>query len=109
MRNMISLSPSQTISALGAVLSGPPSPAPHVRKACASLLSKQLLRPEGIVGLCAAVFGEGEDSEPNISLEKLEHIARVLSAVPTGMKPKVESSIIRFSRALKCFPRNILT
>jgi hypothetical protein len=85
-----SLPPSQTISALGAVLSGTPLPVPHARKSCASLLSRQLIRPEGIIGLCAAVFGEEEDSETGISLEKLEHVAKVLSAVPMGMKPEVD-------------------
>jgi hypothetical protein len=54
-------------------------------------LSRQLLRPEGVLGLCAAVFGEGEDSDDNIPLEKLEHVGKVLNAVPTGMKPKVGS------------------
>lgn len=82
--------PSQTISALGAVLSGTPAPAIHARKSCASLLSRQLLRPEGVLGLCAAVFGDGGDPEDNIQLEKLEHIAKVLSTGPTGLKPKVK-------------------
>jgi len=84
-----SLPPSQTISALGAVLSGKPPPATHARKSCASLMSRQLLRPEGLLGLCAAVFGEGEDFQENNPLDKLEQVARVVSAVPTGMKPKV--------------------
>jgi hypothetical protein len=52
-------------------------------------LSRQLLRPEGLVGLCAAVFGEGEESEENIPLEKLEQVAKLVNAVPAGMKPKV--------------------
>ncbi|KAJ7781261.1 hypothetical protein B0H16DRAFT_1497669 [Mycena metata] len=66
------LPPSQTITALGAVLSVKPCP-PHVHKACASLLSKQLLRPDGVRGLCAAVFGEDADE---VQLEKIEHVAR---------------------------------
>jgi hypothetical protein len=52
-------------------------------------LSRQLLRPEGLLGLCAAVFGEGEDSQENNPLDKLEQVAKLVSAVPTGMKPKV--------------------
>lgn len=84
-----SLPPSQTISVLGAVISASPAPATHARKACASLLSRQLLRPEGVRGLCAAVFGEGEESGDSTSLEKLQHVSRVLCAIPAGMKPKV--------------------
>lgn len=91
-------------------MSGTPSPAPHARKSCASLLSRQLLRPEGIVGLFVAVFGEGEDSETSISLEKLEHVANVLSAVPMGMKPKVEYLFhVGVTRLLKCLTRNTWT
>ena len=67
-------------------MAGPPKPPLHVHKACASLLSKQLLRPDGLHGLCTAVFGEEEVF--HASLEKLEHIARVLSAVPASMKPE---------------------
>ena len=39
------------------------------------------------------MFGEGESAEDNAPLEKLEHIARVLSAVPSTVKPEVR---IRF-------------
>ncbi|KAJ6613487.1 hypothetical protein B0H10DRAFT_1805501 [Mycena sp. CBHHK59/15] len=82
--------PSETITALGAVLSTKPCP-PHVHKSCASLLSKQLLRPEGIRGLCAAVFGEDADE---VQLEKLEHVARVLTTAPAGMSLEVYFSTI---------------
>lgn len=53
-------------------------------------MSKQLLRPEGVKGLCAAVFGDSEDAD-DIQLDKLQHISRVLITVPAGMKPKVSS------------------
>jgi hypothetical protein len=36
---------------------------PHVLKTCSTLLSKQLLRPDGLGGLFAAVFGDESDSE----------------------------------------------
>ena len=97
------------MSALGAVLSGTPTPAIHTRKSCASLLSRQLLRPEGVLGLCVAVFGEGEDSEENVPLEKLEHVAKVLSAVPTGMEPKVGSFYRTAVVCTQAKPRNIST
>ncbi|KAH7930074.1 hypothetical protein BV22DRAFT_1191545 [Leucogyrophana mollusca] len=86
LRLLAILPPSQTISALGAILSGTPPPPPHVRKSCSSLLSRQLLRPEGVRGLCAAVFGE-QDNPDESPLEKYEHVARVLTSVPAGMKP----------------------
>lgn len=89
------MSPSQVISSLGGILSKTPSPARYVLKTCASLLSRQLLRPEGVLGLCVVVFGEGEDSDDTLSLDKLEHIAKLLNAVPTGMKPKVEFPLTR--------------
>ncbi|KII94758.1 hypothetical protein PLICRDRAFT_33568 [Plicaturopsis crispa FD-325 SS-3] len=82
------LPPSQTIASLGNVMSGTPSLPPFAQKACAALLSKQLLRPEGVRGLCAAVFGEDASSEDDAPLEKLEHVARVLTTVPAGMQNK---------------------
>ncbi|KAJ7179134.1 hypothetical protein C8R46DRAFT_1187560 [Mycena filopes] len=81
LRLLDTLPPSQTITALGAVLSVKPCP-PHVHKSCASLLSKQLLRPDGVRGLCAAVFGEDADE---VQLDKIEHVARVLTTPPAGM------------------------
>ncbi|KAG9128193.1 hypothetical protein FRC07_003743 [Ceratobasidium sp. 392] len=55
---------------------------PYVQKAASGLLSRQVLRPDGISGLCAAVFGEGEEVAP---LVKLERVARLLTAVPSQM------------------------
>ncbi|KAF7355296.1 RTP1-C1 domain-containing protein [Mycena sanguinolenta] len=89
-RLLESLPPSQTITALGAVLSVRPCPR-HVHKSCTFLLSKQLLRPDGVRGLCAAVFGEDSDE---IQLEKLEHVARVLTTPPAGMSAELYFSTV---------------
>jgi hypothetical protein len=41
-----------------------PVPVPaYVQKAASVLLSQQVLRPDGISGLCAAVFGEGDEGK----------------------------------------------
>ncbi|KAJ7095353.1 hypothetical protein B0H15DRAFT_775607 [Mycena belliarum] len=85
-----SLSTFQTITALGSVLSVKPCP-PHLSKACAALLSEQLLRPEGVRGLCASVFAE--DAE-EIQLEKIEHVSRVLTTAPSRMPPEAYFSTI---------------
>ncbi|KAK7061701.1 RTP1-C1 domain-containing protein [Favolaschia claudopus] len=85
-----SLPPSQLITALGAVMSVKPCP-PHLRKPCASMLSRQLLRPDGVRGFCAAVFGE--DAE-DVQLEKIEHIARVLTTSPANMSAELYFSTI---------------
>ncbi|KAG1892493.1 hypothetical protein F4604DRAFT_1699742 [Suillus subluteus] len=78
----------QLMTSLATVLSTPTSSTPpHVRKLCSSLLTQHLLRPGGVGALCAAVFGE-LDSEDEPELDKLEHVARVLGAVPRGMQPK---------------------
>ncbi|KAJ7507767.1 hypothetical protein B0H11DRAFT_2314195 [Mycena galericulata] len=58
------LPPAQTITALGAVLSVKPCP-PHLHKACASLLSKQLLRPDGVVAF-APLFSERTPMKFNV-------------------------------------------
>ncbi|EUC57692.1 nucleolar protein [Rhizoctonia solani AG-3 Rhs1AP] len=83
---------SQAIVSLGAVSqpmrpspetgSGPLPAPPYVQKAASVSLSQQVLRPDGVSGLCAAVFGEGDEVAP---LVKLERIARVLGAVPAQM------------------------
>ncbi|KAF5387644.1 hypothetical protein D9615_000386 [Tricholomella constricta] len=86
MRLLNLLSPLQTITALGGILTSSPPPLPHVRKLCASLLGQQLLRPQGVLGLCAAVFGE--DGTDDSSVEKLQHITRVFTTVPANMKPE---------------------
>ena len=82
-----SLPPSQTIASLGAIMSSSPPPPQHVHKSCASLLSRQLMRPNGVRGLFAAVFGENESEEA--PLEKLLHVAQVLGAVPSVVTAEV--------------------
>ncbi|KAI6047223.1 hypothetical protein EDC04DRAFT_2622339 [Pisolithus marmoratus] len=76
----------QVIADLGAILSGEPPPA-HVRRICSTLLSKSLLRERGINALFAVVFGEGDVSEEP-SLEKYEHVGRILKSIPVGMTPE---------------------
>jgi hypothetical protein len=82
-----SLPPSQTIASLGAIMSFSPPPPQHVHKSCASLLSRQLMHPNGVRGLFAAVFGENESEEA--PLEKLLHVARVLGVVPSVVTAEV--------------------
>ncbi|TFY76301.1 hypothetical protein EWM64_g7711, partial [Hericium alpestre] len=88
MRLLSILPASQTIASLGAILSNPSAIAPHVQRTCGSLLSRQLLRPDGVHGLFAAIFGEGEQVQDDAPLEKLEHVARILTAVPATIKPE---------------------
>jgi hypothetical protein len=45
------------------------------------------MRPSGVRGLFAAVFGDGESEEA--PLEKLSHVAQVLGAVPSVVTPEV--------------------
>jgi hypothetical protein len=45
------------------------------------------MRPGGIRGLFAAMFGEGESDEA--PLEKLLHIAQVLGTVPSAVTAEV--------------------
>jgi hypothetical protein len=45
------------------------------------------MRPSGIRGFLAAVFGDGESEEA--PLEKLLHVAQVLGAVPSAVTPEV--------------------
>lgn len=53
------------------------------------LLSRQVLRPDGVQGLFAAVFGEEETTGGDIAVEKLEHVSTVLNAVPANTKSQV--------------------
>ncbi|KAL1755246.1 hypothetical protein FB107DRAFT_213966 [Schizophyllum commune] len=87
MRLLHILPSAQIIVALGGLLSWSPLPL-HVHRACTTLLSRQLLRPDGVRGLCAAIFGEEKSAEDEISLDKLQHIAKILIAVPAGIKPE---------------------
>ncbi|KAF8627184.1 hypothetical protein AX15_004502 [Amanita polypyramis BW_CC] len=82
------LPPLQAITALGGVLSSKQEPSLHMRRISTMLLGKQITRPEGVNGLCAAVFGEEEVTGEEAPLEKLEHISRVLTTVPYGTQPQ---------------------
>lgn len=93
------LPPNEAITALGTILGSGNNTMhlnfPHVVRACGFLLSKQLARPKGIRALCVAVLGEdGDESAP--VLDKLEHIAKVLSTVPAASTPQVGFSIHSF-------------
>lgn len=68
--------------------SSPPPPA-HAFRACTALLSRQLLRPDGVQGLFTAMFGEEEEFGGGSALEKLERMSIVLNAVPANTKPQV--------------------
>lgn len=81
----------QTIAAFGGLLSDKSTTLPFVRKSCGFLLSRQLLRADGVAGLLAAVFGEEDISGEDAPLEKLEHVARLLGTVPASMKPEVRA------------------
>ncbi|KAG6896934.1 hypothetical protein C0992_005199 [Termitomyces sp. T32_za158] len=84
----LGLTPFQTITALGGILSSDPRPLPYVRKLCIQLLGKQLLKPQGVRSLCAAVFGENDCPADDSSIEKLQHITRVLLTVPANTRPE---------------------
>ncbi|TFK75938.1 hypothetical protein BDN72DRAFT_891803 [Pluteus cervinus] len=94
MRLLAFLSPAQTINMLGTVLSSPPSLPIYARKSGSGLMSRQLLRPEGVQGLCAAVFGEGEAQNEDPAPEKYEHVARVLTTLPLNIQPEEYYTII---------------
>ncbi|KAG6821255.1 hypothetical protein H0H93_002365 [Arthromyces matolae] len=85
MRFLNYLTPLQTITGLGSILSSSPRPLPYVRKLCISLLSQQLMRPHGVRSLCAAVFGESDSPADDTSIDKMLHITRVLQSVPANM------------------------
>ncbi|KAM6495912.1 hypothetical protein JOM56_008618 [Amanita muscaria] len=82
------LPPSQSIVALGGVLSSKPVPSLHMRRICTMLLGKQITRTRGVDGLCVAIFGDEDGTGDEAPLEKLEHIARVLLTVPQGIQPQ---------------------
>ncbi|PCH41522.1 hypothetical protein WOLCODRAFT_163168 [Wolfiporia cocos MD-104 SS10] len=107
--HLLSLPASQTIAAFGGVLADSALPLPYVRKSCGFLLSRQLLRPEGVRGLLAAMFGEEDMSGDDAPLEKLEHIGRLLNTVPASMKAKDYYGVIvpRLVALLSVNPANI--
>lgn len=72
---------------------------PYVNKTCSFLLGRQLLRPGGIRGLCAALFGEGAEAlENDVSLEKLEHFATAVQTVPPSIQSQVRPENEVFNR-----------
>ena len=72
----------------------------YAHKACSFLLSRQLLRPDGINGLCAALFGEGIDAlQSDFSLDKLEHFATVVQTIPRSVQSQVRAENDAFYRA----------
>lgn len=78
-----SVQPSAALVALGAVISLPKPR--HVIKTASVLMGKQLFRPDGVQGLCAALFGESSsdlDLDESISLEKMQRFARIIGTVP---------------------------
>ncbi|KAF5364260.1 hypothetical protein D9756_000652 [Leucocoprinus leucothites] len=89
MRLLSILPTAQTISALGGIISGSSPPPLHSYRACTALLSRQILRADGVQGLFCAVFGEEETSGGDIPVEKLEHVSTVLDAVPANIKLQV--------------------
>ncbi|KAG8908162.1 hypothetical protein FRB99_008705 [Tulasnella sp. 403] len=78
---------SQTMASLGSMMGQ--FSLPSLRLACSRLLSEQLLRPDGVRGLCGSILGESVSvNEESAPLVKLEKIARVLSSIPSSMKPE---------------------
>lgn len=70
-------------------MSSSPPPPTHAFRACTALLSRQLLRPDGVQGLFVAMFGEEEEHGGGSALEKLDRMSLVLNAVPANIKPQV--------------------
>jgi len=92
-----SLPPSQVILSLGSVIAVRLPLPPYVHKTCSFLLGRQLLRPGGIRGLCAALFGEEvEMSEIDVSLDKLEHFAKVVQTIPPSVPSQVRPGRLHF-------------
>lgn len=88
------MTPAQAIIALGGILSSTSPPPPlHTRKTCTILLTKQLLQPEGVQGLCEAMFSAEETTSDEAKIEKLEQIARTLNTVPANMKAQVSLDV----------------
>ncbi|KAI0702915.1 hypothetical protein BC835DRAFT_1263578 [Cytidiella melzeri] len=83
-RLMHMLPVSKSITALSTILSDP-NTLPYVRRSCSYLMSRQLLRRDGVRGLLLALFPDGDLSEENAPLEKFESVGRVLLTVPAGM------------------------
>ena len=61
----------------------------YVKKACGFLLSRQLLRPEGVRGMLSSLFSEEDMAGADAPLEKLESVSRLLHSPPTGITEAV--------------------
>ncbi|KAH9844158.1 uncharacterized protein C8Q71DRAFT_731516 [Rhodofomes roseus] len=109
MQLLSTLSAAQTIAAFGSILSDSSIALPYARKSCGFLLSRQLLRPEGVAGLLGAMFGEEDISGEDAPLEKLEHVARLLGTVPASMKAEDYYGVIipRLLAILSTDPKRI--
>ncbi|KAF8309698.1 uncharacterized protein EI90DRAFT_3052630 [Cantharellus anzutake] len=85
-RRLLNMLPAaQTIASLGGIMSPPPSfpsPPASLLKGCSNLLTQQLLRPDGVIGLFSAVLGDVEEGVNDAPLARLEHIAQILSTPP---------------------------
>ncbi|TFK55674.1 hypothetical protein OE88DRAFT_1652095 [Heliocybe sulcata] len=88
MRLLSLMPPSRTIEGLGSMLAVHPPPPRHATKVCGSLLSRQLLRRDGVRALFMALFTEDELSGESTPLDKLELISRILRSVPAKTKPE---------------------
>ncbi|KAF4619552.1 hypothetical protein D9613_005233 [Agrocybe pediades] len=101
MRLLKLLTPFQAILALGGVLSSNnPLPPLHARKTCKLLLTKQLLRPEGVRGLLEAMFSSEDTDNGEVKLERLEQVATTLNTVPANMNENEYYSSV-FPRVIK--------
>lgn len=86
----------------------PPLPR-YVVKICGSLLSKQLVRANGLRGLLTSILGES-NNEDNPSIERMEQIAHITTHVPVGMTASVSLRVlISVSTSLTEFRSNTLT
>ncbi|KAH9918173.1 uncharacterized protein BXZ73DRAFT_92241 [Epithele typhae] len=89
------------ISALGRTLSQTPPSLPYAQKACSFILSRQLLRPEGIRAVCESIFGEEDVGDEDAPLEKLEHVARLLGTdYCNTMVPRLLQLLVLDTRVL---------
>lgn len=77
------------MSALAQVLSSQQQLPAFLRKVCGNLLTKQLLRNDGVHGLFESILGDEQGAGEEIGMDKMEHIARILLTVPAAMDPKV--------------------
>ena len=60
-----------------------------MKKSCSYLLTRQLLRPDGLRGMLSALFSEEDITGDDAPLEKLEHVTRLLKSRPVGVLDEV--------------------